>query len=187
LSHAWRGRCQKGTGLGLALTRKLARLHGGDVTVNSTLDKGSDFTLLLPDYPQPREAREDVQNRCAGNRFNYSPRILIGDDDHYNGLIQNYLKAIGYDVKPLKNTCDFLNQVRSFQPKLILLDTQLSDNATMALVQRLKESDFQTIPVVVMTDTIAEYDRFLASGAKECLHKPIGIPQLESLLMRYLN
>jgi len=185
-------RCNRqyeGTGLGLALTRKLARLHGGNVTVKSTLGKGSDFTLLLPDYPQyalPAEDCNNDQNQQVSSFFNYSPRILIGDNNH-NSLILGYLKAIGYEVKQVK-TQDFLSQVRDFKPRLILLDSQLSDCVIITLVQHLQQDpQLQTIPVVIMTETIEACDCFLAAGVKECLSKPIGIAQLESLLMRYLN
>ena len=41
---------QDSTGLGLALSRKLAQLHGGDITVTSELDRGSCFTLTIPQY-----------------------------------------------------------------------------------------------------------------------------------------
>jgi len=177
----------EGTGLGLALTRKLAHLHGGNVTVKSTLGKGSDFTLLLPDYPQPTEDEQYGYNQQAGHLFNCSPRILISGNGNHGSIIQSYLKAIGYEVKYLKVTNNILAQIEKFKPKLILLDTQLPENVTtVTLIQHLKAELDQTIPIVVITETTEKCDRFLEAGAQECLNKPIGIAQLESLLMRYL-
>ncbi|PIG90680.1 ATP-binding protein [Gloeocapsopsis sp. IPPAS B-1203] len=177
----------EGTGLGLALTRKLAHLHGGNVTVKSTLGKGSDFTLLLPDYPQPTEDEQYGYNQQAGHLFNCSPRILISGNGNHGSIIQSYLKAIGYEVKYLKVTNNILAQIEKFKPKLILLDPQLSENVTtVTLIQHLKAELDQTIPIVVITQTTEKCDRFLEAGAQECLNKPIGIAQLESLLMRYL-
>jgi PAS domain S-box-containing protein len=174
----------EGTGLGLALTRKLARLHGGNVTVKSILGQGSDFTLLLPDYPQPRANDQDSEKE--GHLLNHAQRIVIGNDGNSSNLIQAYLKTIGYEVKQLKITDDFVAQVKNFQPKLILLDTQLLEVASLTLIHHLKAL-VQTIPIIIMTETKEECDHFVEAGAKECLNKPIGIAQLESLLMRYLN
>jgi len=178
----------EGTGLGLALTRKLARLHGGDVTVQSTLGEGSQFTLLLPDTLQ-----ESKENPSLS-----SPRILIvEDDDHSAMLVQDYFEAIGYQVKCLICKDGFLKQVRSFKPSLILLDVVLLDGVTgldLLLCIR-QEPDLKNVPVVMMTAMASESaershsvrQRFLEAGANDYLTKPIGIAQLESILIRYFN
>jgi len=114
----------EGTGLGLALTRKLAHLHGGDVTVQSTLGKGSQFTLFLPSDVTdsalfvPNSYNEQQQIHVQEPR-----RILIVEDDECTAmLLQDYLEAIGYEIDYTSETTNFLERVRSFQPHLILLD-----------------------------------------------------------------
>jgi CheY-like chemotaxis protein len=84
-----------------------------------------------------------------------------------------------------------LQRVRDFQPNLILLDIQLAGNINgLDLLRALRqEPDLQDLPVVTITAMAmaGDRERCLEAGANEYLSKPMGIAQLEAILMRYLQ
>lgn len=193
-----------GTGLGLALTRKLAQLHGGDITVKSTLGFGSEFTIFLPDTVTFEEEKHLVNEAeesfnwhdyniiHPGNSSNNHARILIVEDDDRSALLlQDYLQVIGHQVQLLTDGNNFLKKVRNFQPHLILLDVQLPGDISgwdlLAAVRQ--EADLRQIPVVICTAAAmaGDKERFLAAGANDYISKPVRIAQLESVLMQYLE
>jgi CheY-like chemotaxis protein len=138
----------------------------------------------------------DGQSDLCGTRG----RILIVENDE-NGamLVKNYLESIGHEVKHLSPTLGFLDLVRGFKPHLILMDARLREDCTgfdlLAALRR--EPDMKNLKVVMVNPTIAivgnsqsdsvtPRERCLAAGADDYLSTPIGIAQLETILIRYL-
>ncbi|NJL63676.1 MAG: response regulator [Methylacidiphilales bacterium] len=125
--------------------------------------------------------------------------LLVEDEENTAILLQDYLETIGYAVDVMVSGEKFLEKVRSYKPNLILLDIQLvgSISGLDLLATLRKQPDLLELPVVIMTpmgmiDTpegrgLRQRDSFLQAGANDCLSKPIGIFQLESVLMKYLS
>lgn len=204
----------EGTGLGLALTRQLARLHGGDVTLDSTVGEGSEFTIFIPDTPGAINNDSNAQDRtgftCSSldssdngtsqlqvkaqsqsAEQSLSKRILIVEDDIKSAmLLQDYLKVLGYEVEHLAKPDAFIQCVRNFKPQLILMDIKLEDDVSgLDLLQMLRQDTHQqTLPVVIISAQAMAGDRehFLSLGANDYISKPISIPSLELILTNFL-
>ncbi|WP_292775983.1 hybrid histidine kinase/response regulator HrmK [Nostoc sp. NMS9] len=191
----------EGTGLGLAVTQKLAQIHGGLVKVESEIDRGSRFTLVLP-LKQELGVGEDEgtgEDEEAGEaKFSLFPvpltpsssvEILLVENDLPNAnLMQIYLRKLGYQVTWVKNADKMWEALTQLDPAVILMDVFLADGNGLNLVQQLREhQQYRTIPVIVQTAMAMKGDRetCLAAGVNDYISKPIDLPLLASLVAKY--
>ncbi|WP_442854711.1 response regulator [Fischerella sp. PCC 9605] len=114
--------------------------------------------------------------------------LLVQDEEQTATLLQDYLQAIGYQVERINNGNDFWERMRSQQPNLILLDLELAgDVSGWDLLMKVRQQPgLHDLPIVaIASEKTKNSDRAFGAGANACFSKPIGIIQLESILMQY--
>ena len=185
----------EGTGLGLVLTRALARLHGGDVSFLSREGKGSQFTLLLPPNPPKasfNESEDIVPKIEVGNDINSSPQninsssqrliLVVEAVAQYIEELTEQLKGLGYRVVIARSGTEALEKARRLQPKAIFLNPLLPLLSGWDLMTLLKYDVLTRHIHVIVTATAAEKEQAFTKQADGFLSLPIKHQPLASLL-----
>lgn len=196
----------EGTGLGLALTKRLAELHGGATSVVSQLNVGSSFRVWLPLTLTATENMATSPTAIAPpvNPSDTEPspdldtkRILVVEDKPFNQiLIAEILQMRGYRVEIIGDGQTMLDRLTAptiapnHCPDLVLMDIQLPQVNGFTLIRTLKQQPhWQKVPVIAITALAmtGDRERCLDAGADDYLSKPIAIRELEQKLDHYLQ
>ncbi len=181
----------EGTGLGLALSRRLCEAMGGELSLERSDENGSVFRVVLVGVPDPLRALEETGGHAAVVAPHREVTLLYVEDNLANlSLVDTILMSRpGWRTIPALQGQLGVELAREHVPDVILLDLHLPDISGDEVLRRLR-SDPRTvaIPVVVVSAdaTSGTFERLRSAGADAYLTKPIDIDEFLRVVERFL-
>nr|WP_316638360.1 ATP-binding protein [uncultured Roseateles sp.] len=177
-----------GTGLGLEISRNLARRMGGDIRVNSALNLGSTFIVELP-LPACEPGVQPVVAPVS-TQPGRSLRILVSEDHEINRkYLEAVLQRLGHSARFCHNGKEALQALmrEDFDIALMDLHTPVMDGLTATEAMRALPAPKRHIKIVALTADAFEESRqrALAAGMDDFLAKPVHIADLQAMLLRH--
>ncbi len=179
-----------GTGLGLEISRNLARLMRGDITVRSKLGEGTAFNFSLPLalVPAPDAARAKAGS--DDTRLARSLQVLVAEDHPVNRqYLAALLENLGHQAHFTTNGQEAVQAARARRFDVVLMDLHMplldGLGATRA-IRSLPDSAAAAVPIVALTADAFEQtrDRCVVAGMNDFLTKPVSPQKLASSLRR---
>jgi len=174
----------EGTGLGLAMVKLLAELHGGSVAAESAVGEGSRFTVWIPLRRGAEVLEEDSLSRRSIPPLGVPVALIVEHDFKSAELIRLQLEADGFAVLHASTAEAALALAREHSLSLITLEIMLPDMDGWALLTRFKKiPTLAGVPVVIIS-IVADRNKGFALGAAAVLEKPITRQELIEALSR---
>ncbi|TWX55719.1 ATP-binding protein [Colwellia hornerae] len=186
-----------GSGLGLCLSEQLAKLMSGKISVTSTLNKGSTFTLVLPCKQLESIQLADIPPTkivaCAltavARESKFEGQVLLADDhDDNRRLIARLLTSLGLEVLSASNGREAVELCLKSNPNLILMDIQMPEMDGIEAFKVLRQKGCLR-PIVALTANAMshEVDKYLALGFDGHLKKPIERKLFIATIAKYFG
>jgi len=180
------GKPATGTGIGLAVSRRLAKNMGGDITVSSHPGKGSVFTLTVQ---APRVAEEIDSTTSDDDMPLPALHVLLVEDIELNVIVaRSVLEKMGNSVDVAMTGQEALDMFKLGEYDLVLLDIQLPDMTGLDISRKLT-SQFQKEelpPLVALTaNVLKDKGEYLAAGMDDVLSKPLSVPALTAMIKKF--
>lgn len=180
------GKPATGTGIGLAVSRRLAKNMGGDITVTSEQGKGSIFTLTIH-APSVAEEVDDAfdEDDMPLPALN----VLLVEDIELNVIVaRSVLEKLGNSVDVAMTGKAALEMFKPGEYDLVLLDIQLPDmtglDISRELTKRYSREDLP--PLVALTaNVLKDKQEYLNAGMDDVLSKPLSVPALTAMIKKF--
>lgn len=188
-----------GSGLGLSITKQLAGILGGELSLTSQVDKGSTFTLLIPaniEIDQSKmlngcdwKTKEEDESKRYIRDYKLSGNILVAEDDLANQKgIKAILKRGGLDVEIAENGLEAVKQAVTGKYGLVLMDMQMPKMNGYEATRTLRQKGHD-LPIIALTANAMKGDleKCLDAGCDGFLSKPVDVGKLFELLASYFS
>jgi signal transduction histidine kinase/ligand-binding sensor domain-containing protein/CheY-like chemotaxis protein len=185
---------QEGTGLGLPISRQFVQLMGGEMTVSSTIGKGTIFKFdIVVNVVKAAETQSQQPERQVIALKPGQPRyrILVVDDRHSNRqLLIKLLAPLGFELQEASNGKEAIEIWEHWQPHLIWMDMRMPVMDGYETTQKIKATTKgQAIAIIALTASVLEEERaiVLSAGCDDFLRKPFRSAEIFDIMHKHLG
>ncbi|HEY7210229.1 MAG TPA: ATP-binding protein, partial [Bryobacteraceae bacterium] len=186
---------EKGTGLGLTITRQFVKLMGGTIDLQSTKGEGSRFRVELP-VEQGKKAEASLPTADEGRIIGLKPgqpehRILIVEDEPENWLLlQRMLQNAGFQVRVAEDGAQGVEMFRIWRPHFIWMDWRMPEMDGIEATRRIRALEGgPQVKIAAISASVftSQQEGVLAAGADDFVRKPYRPTDIFGCMARHLG